>query len=120
MWLKFSDKRSFAKFMKKVFLLSSSASLSLAIEGLLCDCHSTCKGPELVYYCGTDEEDVWVNPCFSDAYSSLSFCDESLDIKSRVADLILRIPDDEKLGSAGNSDFEFDLSSHIISCKSFS
>lgn len=21
--------------------------------GRLCDCHSTCKGPELVYYCGT-------------------------------------------------------------------
>ena len=48
-----------------------------------------------------DEEDVWENPCKSTEFSRLPFCDSTLDIESRVADIMSRIPDDEKLGSAG-------------------
>lgn len=68
---------------------------------LLCDCHSTCKGPELVYYCGTGEEDRWTNPCEEATYSGLDFCDESLSIDERVKDLLSRVPDEEKIGSDG-------------------
>lgn len=68
----------------------------------ICDCHSTCRGPQLVYLCGKD--DVWRNPCEREEYaSSAAFCDESLDYHTRVADLIARIPMEEKLGSAGTS-----------------
>lgn len=72
------------------------------LTGRVCDCHSTCRGAELVYYCGAEEDDVWSNPCLNEEFSNLPFCDTSLDIKSRVSDILSRIPDDEKLGSAGN------------------
>lgn len=90
-----------------LFLSGALASLGdekssiVTSDGRICDCHSTCKGAELVYYCGTDVEDVWVNPCLSAEFSELPFCDSSLDTGSRVADILSRIPDDEKLGSAG-------------------
>lgn len=54
-----------------------------------------------MYYCGTDKEDRWTNPCTLTEFSSLPFCDETLSLDDRVADLLDRIPDDEKLGSAG-------------------
>ena len=55
----------------------------------------------LVYYCGTDEEDRWSNPCQEQQYESLPFCDESLQEPIRVQDIINRLSDDEKLGTNG-------------------
>ena len=72
-----------------------------ANTGNFCDCHETCTGADLVWACGTDERDIWKNPCFSDVYSTLPFCNESLDINARVQDLLNRIPISEKLGGAG-------------------
>ena len=36
-------------------------------------------------------------------FSSLAFCNQSLSTEERVQDLLSRIPDEEKLGSAGTS-----------------
>lgn len=66
-----------------------------------CDCHTTCTGSTLMFDCGTDEADRWENPCADAVFEALPFCDESLSIDDRVSDLIARIPDQEKLGSAG-------------------
>jgi beta-D-xylosidase 4 len=68
-----------------------------------CDCHKDCTGADLVWACGTEERDVWANPCFAEQYASLPFCDQSLSIDDRVADLLSRVPIEEKLGSAGTS-----------------
>lgn len=71
------------------------------VEDKNCDCHSTCTGNTLMFDCGAEEADRWTNPCLQEAFSSMPFCDESLSTERRVADLIKRIPDHEKLGSAG-------------------
>lgn len=69
----------------------------------ICDCHTDCKGSELVYYCGTDEADRWINPCLDEKYVSLDFCNEKLDITARVEDLLAHVPKEEKLGMGGTS-----------------
>ncbi len=89
-------------------ILCSSAAVLAAITDAeeiipLCDCHSNCRGPQLVYLCGTDERDQWSNPCLDSAYADLPFCDEELELSSRVYDLISRVPMEEKLGSGRSS-----------------
>jgi len=40
----------------------------------------------------------WTWPCDSSTYSSLPFCDTSLDVETRAADYVSRISLDDKLG----------------------
>lgn len=67
-----------------------------------CDCHSTCTGNSLMFNCGIASSDRWRNPCQDESFAALPFCDETLSIENRVIDLLKRIPDSEKLGSAGD------------------
>ena len=91
--------------MKPVLMLSVAATALGRGEApdstRACDCHSTCTGSTLMFDCGKDEVDRWLNPCIDASFSEMPFCDESLPVADRVSDLIKRIPDDEKLGSAG-------------------